>query len=43
MKFCDVHRYAEDHACTFDYKAEGKTNLQKHMSTAVIAKKLEAI
>lgn len=43
MKFCDMHRYPEDHACTFDYKAEGKANLQKYMSTAVIAKKLEAI
>ena len=43
MKFCDMHRYPEDHACAFDYKAEGKANLQKYMSTAVIAKKLEVI
>jgi hypothetical protein len=43
MKFCDVHRYPEDHACTFDYIAQGKANLQKYISTAVIAKKVEAI
>ena len=43
MKFCDMHRYPEDHACSFDYIAQGKANLQKYMSTAVIAKKVEAI
>jgi len=43
MKFCDMHRYPEDHACSFDYRAKGKEDLKKYMSTAVIAKKLEAI
>lgn len=26
--FCGQHRYAESHACTFDYKAEGRKLLQ---------------
>ena len=43
MKFCDLHRYPENHACNFDFRAQGRADLMKHMSTAVIAKKLEAI
>jgi len=27
--FCSTHRYAEDHACTFDHKAHGRANLAK--------------
>ena len=41
--FCSTHRYESEHACTFDYRAEQKDNLNKYMSTAVIAKKIEAI
>jgi predicted nucleic acid binding AN1-type Zn finger protein len=42
-KFCDAHRPAEEHACAFDFRAEGKDILMRHMSTAIIGKKLEAI
>lgn len=41
--FCSAHRYESEHACTFDYKAEHKQNLNKYMSTAVVAKKVEVI
>ncbi|XAR60504.1 hypothetical protein NMG60_11033916 [Bertholletia excelsa] len=27
--FCGVHRYAEEHSCTFDYKAFGRAILAK--------------
>lgn len=42
-KFCSLHRYSEGHGCKFDYKAEHEKNLMKHMSTAVIAKKIDVI
>ena len=42
-KFCDKHRYPEDHACTYDFRAAGKDILLKTMSTAVVAKKIEAL
>jgi predicted nucleic acid binding AN1-type Zn finger protein len=29
-KFCFKHRYAEQHECTFDYKARGKKDLKKN-------------
>ena len=29
MTFCGTHRYAEMHACTFDYKAMGKEAIAK--------------
>lgn len=41
--FCSAHRYESEHACTFDYRAEQKENLNKYMSTAVITKKVEVI
>jgi len=41
--FCSAHRHFESHACSFDYKAEGKNLLLKTMSTAVVAKKLEIL
>lgn len=41
--YCAKHRYESEHACTFDYRAEQKENLSKYMSTAIIAKKIEAI
>jgi predicted nucleic acid binding AN1-type Zn finger protein len=42
-KFCNTHRYPEDHACTFDFKSDGKKELLKYMSTSVTFKKVEAI
>ena len=42
-KFCNAHRPAELHSCTYDYRAAGKNELLKLMSTAVIAKKIEAV
>jgi hypothetical protein len=41
--FCATHRHFESHACTFDYKGEGKENLLKYMGKAVVAKKLEVL
>jgi hypothetical protein len=42
-KFCDLHRYPEDHSCEFDFRAAGKSGLMQYMSTAVVAKKVEVI
>lgn len=28
-KFCDTHRYPENHMCLFDYKAFGRANLAR--------------
>jgi len=41
--FCSLHRQAETHKCSHDYKAEGEKNLMKHMSTPLIAKKVDVI
>ena len=41
--YCSGHRQAEMHLCRFDYLAESKTNLLKHMSTAVTAPKVEVL
>lgn len=30
-KFCPIHRLPEDHACTFDYKTEGKKQLSENL------------
>jgi predicted nucleic acid binding AN1-type Zn finger protein len=42
-KFCNAHRHPEDHACTYDFRAAAKDILLKTMSTAVVAKKIEAV
>jgi len=42
-KFCNEHRYPETHNCSFDFKADGKKELLKVMSTPVICKKVEVI
>ena len=41
--FCASHHYEDQHECTFDYKEQQKKDLQKYMSTALIASKIEAI
>lgn len=40
--FCAVHRYAEAHGCTFDYKAEGRKILEQS-NPVVTAPKLPKI
>jgi hypothetical protein len=40
--FCAVHRYAEAHSCTFDYKAEGRQMIAR-TNPVVAAQKLPKI
>lgn len=39
-KFCGMHRHAESHACSFDYRASGKELLMKTMAKPIVAEKL---
>ena len=41
-RFCANHRPPEEHACTYDYKAAGRTQLSKNLEKAV-ADKVERI
>lgn len=41
--FCEQHRGYDLHDCTFDYKAEGKKELLKYMSSPVISSKVAVI
>lgn len=43
MYFCSKHRYETDHACRFDFKAEGKKELERYLSTPVVARKVDVI
>jgi hypothetical protein len=43
MSFCALHRQAEDHKCTFDYRNEAKKELLKYMSSPVISAKVGVI
>lgn len=40
--FCSTHRHAEDHDCTYDYKAEGRRLIEK-ANPVVTAPKLPQI
>ena len=40
--FCAIHRYAESHSCTFDYKAEGRQMIARN-NPVVTAPKLPKI
>jgi len=40
--FCSLHRYSDKHACSFDYKAMAKANLQK-ANPVVMAPKVNKI
>lgn len=40
QEFCSLHRAPEDHACTYDFKKEGKMLLEK-LNPACLAAKLE--
>jgi predicted nucleic acid binding AN1-type Zn finger protein len=41
--FCGEHRMAENHACTYDYKTDGRKELLKYMSSPVIGAKIAVI
>ena len=38
--YCSSHRLAEKHACTFDFKTFGRTNIEK-TNERVVARSLE--
>jgi len=40
--FCSLHRYAEDHNCTYDYKVEYMNNFNKN-NPKVVAEKISKI
>ena len=42
LRFCSVHRLAEDHKCVYDYKKDGKAYLSTIL-VHVAAQKVEAI
>lgn len=42
-KFCAAHRLPEEHACTFDYTAEGKRTLSTLMVAVVGPKMRDSI
>lgn len=37
-QFCSLHRYADTHQCTYDYKTSGREELEKHHPKIVAAK-----
>lgn len=41
-QFCSLHRYADTHECTFDYKTSGREELEKH-HPKIIAVKIEKL
>lgn len=41
--FCITHLHAEDHNCTFDYKAEGHLLLKAHLEVGPLKDKIEKI
>ncbi|KAL0373104.1 UNVERIFIED_CONTAM: Zinc finger A20 and AN1 domain-containing stress-associated protein 1 [Sesamum calycinum] len=40
--FCGVHRYAEKHGCTFDFKGQGRENIAK-ANPVIKAEKIDRI
>jgi len=40
--YCTLHRYAEAHACTFDYKSEGRKLIEQN-NPVITASKLPKI
>lgn len=42
-QFCAAHRAAEEHACDYDFKSNGKKELLKYMSSPVQAAKVAII
>jgi hypothetical protein len=41
--YCALHRYQDEHDCSYNYQAAAKDELLKTMSTAVVAQKLQVI
>jgi hypothetical protein len=41
-RFCDLHRYPEEHSCAYDYKAEGRKALAKQLKR-IVADKIQRI
>jgi len=42
-RFCKMHRFSTDHACSFNYREEATIALLKTMSTPVVGQKLEKV
>lgn len=40
---CITHLQAEEHACTYDYKSEGKTILKKKLDVGPLSVQIEKI
>jgi predicted nucleic acid binding AN1-type Zn finger protein len=41
--YCGLHRYPEEHSCTFDYAAEDRKILTKHLMVGKLSEKVEKI
>ena len=41
--YCSIHRHAEVHACTYDYKEASKNQLLKTMNEAIVKEKITKI
>ena len=39
LQFCDIHRMPEEHTCVYDYKGEGRKEMEKMLSSIVFTKK----
>ena len=39
LLFCDSHRHAEEHACTYDYYNSNKSKIEHNLSSIVFTKK----
>lgn len=40
--FCSVHRYANEHSCTFDYKEHGAEEIRKN-NPQIVGEKIQKI
>lgn len=40
--FCSVHRYANEHACSFDYREHGQEEIRKN-NPQVVGEKIQKI
>lgn len=36
QKFCNIHKYPEEHNCTYDHKNEGKRKLNQILDNSAI-------
>jgi predicted nucleic acid binding AN1-type Zn finger protein len=42
-QFCSIHRYPEEHKCSFDYKEFAKEQLEKTIVVKDLVQKIEKI